>query len=134
MIFAQLILNGLLAAAVYALIAGGVSFLYATTKIFHLVHGVVVLGGGYTFWWAWTVLAWPPVLAGIFALCIAAAAGLLMNELVYEILRRRGTKGLGYLIATLALLLFGTAVILLLFGAAPKTFHFETPSLNWGGV
>jgi branched-chain amino acid transport system permease protein len=124
----------MLAAALYALIAGGLSFLYATTRIFHLAHGVVVMAGGYAFWYATQVLHWEMFLAGLFSIATAAALGVLMNELVYEVLRRRGARGISYLIATLALLLFGTACILLLFGAAPHTFHFQTRSLEWGGA
>lgn len=130
----QLAINGLLAAAIYGLIAGGLSFLYATTKIFHLAHGVTVLFGGYAFWWAYAAQEWPFFNAALFAVGISAVAGLLMNEFVYEILRRRGTKGLGYLVATLALLMLGTSVILGLFGAAPKTFEFQTRSFDVAGV
>lgn len=130
----QILVNAVLAAAVYALVAGGLSFLYATTKIFHLAHGIVVVAAGYAFWWGWIAMGWHPALAAALALFAAAAIGVLMNELVYEVLRRRGTKGLGYLIATLALLLLGTALILAFFGAAPKTFRFQTASLTFFGV
>jgi branched-chain amino acid transport system permease protein len=130
----QLAINGILAAAIYGLIAGGLSFLYATTKIFHLAHGVVVLFGGYVFWWAWIAMEWPASVAAICALLFAAASGVLMNELVYEVLRRRGTKGLGYLIATLALLMLGTSIILAVFGAAPRTFQFQTRTFDFGGI
>lgn len=133
-ILLQIGVNAILAAAIYALVAGGLSFLYATTKIFHLAHGIVVLGAGYAFWWAWIAQGWHPLLAGVFAVLATALTGVLMNELVYETLRRRGTRGLGYLIATLALLMFGTALVLLLFGAAPKTFRLQTASLEFADV
>src|SRR5690349_2260398 len=108
----QLAINGILAAAIYSLIAGGLSFLYATTRIFHLAHGVVVVMGGYAFWAALTLWHWEAVLAGAFAIAVAAVVGVAMNELVYEVLRWRGAKGVSYLISTLALLLFGTALVL----------------------
>lgn len=130
----QIIVNGILTASLYALLAGGVSFLYSTTRIFHLAHGAVAIGAGYTFWWLWIDLGWQPVLALIFAVGVAAAAGFLMNELVYERLRRHGAKGLGYLIATLALLMLGAGIILALFGAAPKTFGLETKIVTFGEV
>jgi len=133
-IFFQVIANGLVTFAIYVLVAGGISFLYAATRIFHLANGVVVLGAGYVFWWAWVWLGWHPAAAVVFSLVISSAVGLLMNEFVYEPLRRRGTKGLGYLIATLALLIFGTAVVMALFGAQPRTFDFQTASLVFGGV
>lgn len=130
----QVIVNGLFAAAVYALIAGGISFLYATTKIFHLAHGAVVLIGGYAFWWFAVHARFAFPVAVILAIALSAIAGALINELVYETLRRRGTKGLGYLLGTLALLMLGTALILGVFGAAPKTVPFETASLVFGGI
>jgi len=130
----QLAINGVLAAAIYSLISGSLSFLYATTRIFHLAHGVVVLFGGYAFWWAWTSASMPWPAAALLSIIVSASAGVLMNEFVYEILRRRGTKGLGYLIATLALLMFGTSIILAVFGATPKTFQFQTRTYEVGGA
>lgn len=130
----QILANGILTASLYALLAGGISFLYSTTKIFHLAHGVVAVGAGYAFWWLWIDLGLHPVIALIFAVFVAAAAGFLMNELVYERLRRHGAKGLSYLIATLALLLLGIGIILALFGAAPKTFGVQTEIFTFGEV
>lgn len=130
----QIAVNGILAAAPYGLIAGGLSFLYATTRIFHLAHGAVVVAGGYAFWWAWMKLGWPSWAAALGALSVSTILGVLMSELVYEALRKKGTRGLGYLIATLALLMLGTAIVLGLFGAAPKTFSLETDSHVIGGV
>jgi len=130
----QLAINGVLAASLYALISGGISFLYATTKIFHLAHGVVVIAGGYAFWWALTVFHAPAVVAALFALAVAAVLGILINELVYETLRRRGARGISYIIATLAVLVIGTAFILLTFGAAPKTFQFQTATHEFWGA
>lgn len=133
-IFLQILLNGITLSAIYALIAGGLSFLYATSKIFHLAHGVVVIGAGYSFWCAFTVLGWHPLFAVLFAILVAAVVGLLMNELVYERLRARGAKGLGYLIATLALLMLGTGLIQLLFTSQPRTFQIEPRVFEWNEV
>ncbi len=130
----QIAINGILAAALYALISGGISFLYATTKIFHLAHGAVVLAGGYAFWWALEELHAQVTLAALFAIGVAALLGVLINESVYEVLRRRGARGISYLIGTLAVLMIGTAFILMIFGAAPKTFQFETATHEFLGA
>lgn len=130
----QLFLNGLLTASFYALVASGLALVYATSKIFHLAHGVVIVAAGYLFWWL-TRVGHAPVTVSLVASVLAAGLiGLAMNELVYEPLRRRGTRGLGYLIATLALLLLGTGLILLLFGAAPRTFALPSRVLELGSV
>jgi len=133
-IFFQIIVNGIVLSAIYALLSAGISFLYATSRIFHLAHGVVALSAGYVFWWIWIGLGLSPFFAVVIAIAVAALSGYLMNGLVYEPLRRREAKGLGYLIATLALLTLGTAIILGLFGAAPKTFTFQSEILDLGGV
>ena len=133
-IILQIILNGLLLSTVYGLLAAGISFLYSTSRIFHLAHGIAALGAGYAFWWVWVGLGFHPAIAALFAVLVVALAGFIMNEYVYEYLRKRGAKGLGYLIATLALLMLGTGFIFLLFGAAPKTFNFQTSVLEWRGV
>lgn len=130
----QLILNALVTAAFIALVAAGVSFLYATTRLFHLAHGVVAIAAGYAFWFGWVDRGWPAVIAAAFSVAVAAILGLAMNEFVYEPLRRRGTKGIGYLIATLALLTLGVGGIQLIFGSAPKSFGFQTATLSFGDV
>ena len=50
-ILIQLFINGLIGAAIYGLVAGGLSFVYATTRIFHLAQGAVITLAGYVFWW-----------------------------------------------------------------------------------
>jgi len=133
-VFLQVVLNGILAAVLYALISGGISFLYATTRIFHLAHGVVVLAGGYAFWYALDVFRASILVAAFFALAVSAILGVLINELVYETLRRRGARGISFLIATMAVLVIGTALILMIFGAAPKTFDFQTAVHDFFGA
>jgi len=67
-------------------------------------------------------------------LIVAGIAGFLMNELVYEPLRRRGAKSITYTISTLALLVFTTGVLIMVFGAAPKVLNFGTPTYTFHGA
>jgi len=130
----QIVINILISSSLYALVAAGVSFLYATTKIFHLAHGAVAMIGGYACWWMFKVLGMNMFLAGLFAIIVSSIIAVLMNELVYEPLRKRGAKGLGYLIGTLALLMLSTGVLLALFGGRPRTFGIETTIFNLQGA
>ncbi len=43
----QLLLNGLIAGSIYALIALGFAVIYKTVKFFHFAHGVVYAAGAY---------------------------------------------------------------------------------------
>src|SRR3990167_3064201 len=122
----QLIVNALIAASVYVLIASGLSFIYATTRVFHLAHGVVIAIAGYVYWWAVQILEWNHVLGAALGCASAVVLGLAINEFVYEPLRRRKTKGLGYLVVTIALLMMGNAIIQIVFGAAPKSLGVQT--------
>ena len=125
-VLVQLAFHTIIAASVYALIASGLSFIYATTRVFHLAHGGVIAFSAYTFWWFAHSFELNIVLSGLVALAVSVALGLAMNEFVYEKLRARKTKGLGYLIATIALLMMMGAVIIALFGAQTYSFGLQT--------
>jgi branched-chain amino acid transport system permease protein len=45
--FNQLLLNGIIAGSIYALIALGSSIIYKTFRFFHFAHGVVYTAGAY---------------------------------------------------------------------------------------
>jgi branched-chain amino acid transport system permease protein len=94
--------------------------------VFHLAHGTVIVISAYVFWWLWVVQGWHPVLAGIGSCVVAALVGLGMNEFVYEPLRKRKTKGLGYMVASIAMLEFGGAFVLAVFGSQPRSLGVET--------
>ncbi len=123
----QLLINAIIAGSVYALVAAGLTFIYATSRIFHLAHGVVIALGAYAFHWCWMIQGWSPFFSVIVCVLFSVVAGLLMNELVYEQQRRRHAKRLAYLISTIALLLLGTSLVVLLFGSNLQSFDIETP-------
>ena len=45
--FNQLLLNGIIAGSIYALIALGFAVIYKTVRFFHFAHGVVYTAGAY---------------------------------------------------------------------------------------
>lgn len=45
--FNQLLLNGVIAGSIYALIALGFTTIYKTVRFFHFAHGVVYTAGAY---------------------------------------------------------------------------------------
>ena len=46
-IFTQLLVNGLIAGAIYALVAAGFSLIYAVCKFVHFAHGAVIAFSAY---------------------------------------------------------------------------------------
>lgn len=117
----QLIANTLVTASIYALAASGLSFIYATTRVFHFGHGAVVGLGAFMLWWLWFARDVPMVLAVILTVLTCTAVGVAMNECVYEPLRRRKAKGFTFLVAAIALLMLGNAALLAIFGSSPQS-------------
>lgn len=61
--FNQLLLNGVIAGSIYALIALGFTVIYRTVKFFHFAHGVVYASGAYLAFTLAISLGFNPVLS-----------------------------------------------------------------------
>lgn len=121
----QLILNGIIAGGIYALIALSFTVIYRTVKFFHFAHGVVYTAGAYiayaviSHWlliiensitiWGWGLA----VSAGVLGAC---GLGILIDKLVYYPLRKRKSSSLILLIASFGIFIFLQNLIALLFG------------------
>ncbi len=124
MVFTQLLINGLIAGAIYALVASGFSLIYATSKFIHFAHGVTIAFSSYILYFLFAVVGLNFGFSVIFAIIFASVLGLLMNLLVFKQLRKRKTSGVILLIASFALLILLESLILLLFGAEVKTVGY----------
>lgn len=121
MIFFQLLINGLIAGSIYALVAAGFSLIYSTNRFIHLAHGAVVTASGYFLFVLFTRFSVNFYLAAILAVGFGGAVGWLMYKLVYRPLERRGSSSAVLLIAGVGLLILLENLILLTFGAGVKT-------------
>ena len=122
MIIAQTIANGLIAGAVYALVAAGFSLIYNTHKFFHLAHGAVYAVGAYGAWAAFAGGA-PLPLALLAGVVVAAVAGIAIEFLAYAPVRRKGGGNMALLLASFGALLFFQGLLQLIFGAELRTFE-----------
>ena len=62
----QLAVNGMVAGAIYALVASGFSLIYSTNRFMHLAQGICVVGGAYILYVLFALLGIPsPVFWGI---------------------------------------------------------------------
>ena len=59
----QLVLNGIVAGAIYALVALGFTIIYKTVRFFHLAHGVVYATGAYLAYTCAMSLGMNPILS-----------------------------------------------------------------------
>jgi len=124
MIVIQLFINGLIAGAIYSLVASGFSLIYSTCKFIHFAHGATVAFSAYILYFLFSGLGLNFWLSVILAIIFASAFGLLINATVYKELRKRKASSVILLIASFALLIFFESLILMLFGADVKTIGY----------
>lgn len=122
--FLQLFINGLIAGAIYALVASGFSLIYSTCKFIHFAHGATIAFSAYFLYFLFAGLSLNFWLSVIFAIIFASFLGWLMNKVVYKKLRKRKASNVILLIASFALLIFFESLILMLFGADVKTIGY----------
>jgi len=126
-IAAQLILNGIIAGAIYALVASGFSLIYSIGKFMHFAHGAVLAVGAYMMYTFAVVLHWNFYLSIILAVLASMCAGQLMNLTVYRPLRKRKASSAVLLIASISAMTFVNALILLAWGADVKSIPVTNP-------
>ncbi len=120
-IIIQLLFNGLIAGAIYALIASGFSLIYSTNKFIHFAHGATIVFSAYILYFFFTVLGINFWFSAIVAIAFGCFLGYLMNLIVYKQLSKKNASKLTLLIASLGLFIFLESLILLIFGASVKT-------------
>ena len=122
MILPQLLTNGIIAGAIYALMAASFSLIFNIVKFMDLSPGAIFVVGAFAAY-AFNVILGLNMLASILlALIIAGAIGLLINLLVYRPLRRRHADNFTMLLSSFGVFLAVTGLVLLFFGADIRTF------------
>ena len=119
----QLLINGLIAGATYALVASGFSLIYSTCKFVHFAHGAVIAFSAYILYFLFSVIGLNFGFSVVLAIAFASLLGYGMN-IVYNKLRQRKVSSVILLIASFALLILIESLILLLFGADVKTIGY----------
>jgi len=133
--FLQLLINGLIAGAIYALVACGFSLIYSTNKFVHFAHGAVIVVSSYMLFTFFNLCGLPLWLAIIVTLVVAGGFGFLINYLVYDKLRSRKASPTILLIASIALLILIESLILIFFGADVKIIQsFQRHGINFLGA
>ena len=120
-ILPQLILNSIIAGAIYTLVTLGFNLIYSTTRFFNLAHGTMAVVGGYVLF-AITRLWGLPLWLGIVAAVLGAGLlGVLIDRIIYLPLRTRKASGMVLLVASLGVFTAIQAIVAILF-----TSQFQT--------
>lgn len=112
-ILPQLIVNGIIAGAIYSLVALGLSLVYGVLKFINLAHGELAMSGAYAFFLFYVILKWP-FLASIFAaILIVVALGALIERTIFRPILSSPplipliiSLGVSFLLQSLAMLIF----------------------------
>jgi branched-chain amino acid transport system permease protein len=119
-IFAQLLINGLIAGGTYALAAIGYSMVYGALKFINFAHGSVAMVGAY-FAYGLAIGLGLPLLAAIpLAMILTALLGVLIERGAYRPLR--GAPKLAPLTTAIAVSFVLDALVMIAAGADIKTF------------
>lgn len=124
MIAVQLVVNGLIAGSIYALVAAGFSLIYATNRFVHFAHGTTITVSAYLLYTFFSLLSLPFAAAAALTVAASAALGWAMHRGLYQPLKARGSSNAVLLIAGIGLMIFLENFMLLLFGADVKTVDF----------
>lgn len=119
----QLILNGIIAGSIYALIAIGFTIIYRTVKFFHFAHGVVYTTGAYLAYTLFILLGINPLVSFFLSITLTALLGIAIDRFVYYPLRKRNAPNLVYLIASFGVFIFIQNLLQLIFGAQILTLR-----------
>lgn len=128
----QILVNGILAGAVYGLIALGLSLIYGVMKFMNFAHGEMAMLGAFLYYYFFIALGWPilPSLLATLALC--GLAGFLFDKLVFERLRQESQWTL--LVTSIGVAFVIKALVLLVAGGASRNYikpGHETTIYSW---
>ncbi len=122
-IFLQLLINGVIAGAIYALVSSGFSLIYSTNKFVHFAHGGVIALSAYFFFWTLSNSSLTPVVVIALTMLFSALLGYLLNKVFYKPLRAKKSSSLILFVTSMAILILSEALVLLIFGANAKTIN-----------
>jgi branched-chain amino acid transport system permease protein len=119
----QLLLNGIIAGAIYATIALGFTVIYRTVKFFHFAHGIVYTAGAYLAYTFFILLHVNPIISFFLTIILCAVLGIGIDKTVYYPLRLRKASNLILLLASFGVFIFLQNLIQLIYGAQILTLR-----------
>ncbi len=120
MLFLQLLVNGIIAGSVYALLGLGFGIIFSATRTFHFAHGAVYSMAGYLAFHFHVFWNFPLSLAMAFSLLGAILLGIGMEGLIYRPLRGVGASSMEILLSSLGLFILLQNLIIILWRSDPR--------------
>ena len=140
-LFFQAVIAGLATGAIYALVAVGYNVVYASTQVFNLAQGQLVMVGVMMMYEFREVMGWPTLAAALGAVTVAGLINVAIERVcVAPLSRKRGGADSHIALPAFVTTLGASLVILdifeLKFGTATLPFHqyFPVRAFDIGGV
>jgi branched-subunit amino acid ABC-type transport system permease component len=110
-----IIINSIIASAVYGLLALGFNLIYGVTKFFNFAYGASVVIGGYIFLWLRQMPEANPLFCVFAGVAVTGFIGWLIDRFIYRSLRRKKASNMVFLVASLGILVAFQSVIAIIF-------------------
>lgn len=137
-ILPQLIINSIIAGAIYSLVALGFNLIYGTVKFFDLGYGALTAVGGYSVFFLYKNLGLNIYLAIVLGMLITAIVGFLIYRFVYAPLHERKSSSMVLLVGSLGAFTAIQAIIAILFSSQFQTLSKSAGSSStfdiFGGI
>lgn len=122
MLFLEQLINGICTGSIYALFAVGFGIVFSTMQILNLAQGVYATYGAMITYFAIDDYGLPFWLAVIVGVLAAGIVGVLVDQIAFEPLRRRGVQLLGAVIASIGMWIALREILSIATDATPVGF------------
>ncbi len=126
-IIPQLVVNSIIAGAIYTMVALGFNLIYGTVRFFDLGYGALTAVGGYAVFYFYKILGFNLYASIVIGVIIAGLIGYIIYRLVYAPLRERKSSGMVLLVGALGAFTALQAIIAIFF-----TSQFQTLTQSAG--
>jgi branched-chain amino acid transport system permease protein len=131
----QLAINILVTASNMLLLAVSFMLIYRAVKFFHFAHGIIFAWGAFFAYMFYKMLNLPIALAIPLAILAAGLSGVLIEIIIYQPMRKKGSTGLVLLLASLGLYTVLQNVISMSFHDSTKSIHSgQISNVQFAGV
>ncbi|MEK7544708.1 MAG: branched-chain amino acid ABC transporter permease [Patescibacteria group bacterium] len=116
----QIVMNGVIAGSLYALIALGLALTYGVLKFVNLAHAEMATLGAYIFFAMTIVLDWPIVNSAILTALLVGGIGILIQKFTFKPIK----KAASYtpMLAAIGVGIFLQAMVMIFAGPGVKTY------------
>ena len=112
----QILINGLYSGAQYALIALGLTLIFALMGVLNFAHGQMYVLGGFVTYYIYAVLGLPFVLGMVATIATLAVVGAAFEYFLFRPVRDRSTREESSMLLAAGTALFLESIILIVFG------------------